>query len=134
MSVASWRLLARKIMPNVFINLSNHSSDKWTVKQMEAARVYGDVIDWPFPKIDASWDSADVYRLAVSYFQRITEFAPADRVVVHIMGEMTFCFTLVSMLKSNGYRCVASTSERRVVEKQDGVKEVTFDFERFRCY
>lgn len=121
-------------MTNFFINLSNHPSDKWTDKQIDAAHVFGDIIDWPFPKIDASWDSEDVSELAMSYFQRIREFAPSDRVVLHIMGELTFCFALVSMLKADGYLCMASTSERRVVEKQNGVKEVTFDFDRFRNY
>ena len=47
-------------MKETFINLSNHPSDKWDEKQMEAAKQYGEVMDIPFPSIPAQADENEV--------------------------------------------------------------------------
>lgn len=33
----------------MFINLTNHPSDKWSKEQLEAARKYGEVVELVFP-------------------------------------------------------------------------------------
>ena len=36
----------------MFINLTNYSSEKWSEKQLNAARSYGEIVDIAFPLID----------------------------------------------------------------------------------
>lgn len=38
----------------MFINLSNHSSYNWSIKQLEATHSYGEIIDIPFPAVPAT--------------------------------------------------------------------------------
>lgn len=121
-------------MATTFLNISNHPSGRWSAKQKDKAMEYGEIMDWVFPMIGSAWSHENVEELADSYLRKVKSLASPEEVVIHIMGELTFCFSLISKLKSEGYLCVASTSERRVVEKNDGVKEVTFEFERFREY
>jgi hypothetical protein len=52
---------------------------------------------------------------------------------VHIMGEMTFTFALVNLLKEVGIKCIASTTKRNV-EEIDGKHVSTFQFVQFREY
>ena len=40
----------------MFVNLSNHSSDKWDEPQLSAAKLYGDIEDISFPIIAAEDD------------------------------------------------------------------------------
>jgi len=126
-------------MNNLFINLSNHSSNKWSPTQINAALNMvnnGPIIDMPFPNIDPNMSSSDVIDLAIEYRSKIINLIDeyeADYVVFHIMGEMTFTFNLVNFLKDNGYHCYASTTKRNVIEK-DGVKTSVFEFVKFREY
>lgn len=50
------------------------------------------------------------------------------------MGEVTFCYAVITRLQSLGIPCIASTTRRQITEAADGVKEVHFDFETFREY
>ncbi|WP_231999441.1 hypothetical protein [Prevotella melaninogenica] len=50
------------------------------------------------------------------------------------MGELTFCYYAVRLLKKAGIRCVASTTERIVEETEDHRKLVRFSFVQFREY
>jgi len=50
------------------------------------------------------------------------------------MGEMTFTCALVSRLMVEGIECIASTSERIVIEMGNGQKQAAFLFVRFRTY
>jgi hypothetical protein len=50
------------------------------------------------------------------------------------MGELTFCFALVARLQQAGFACVASTSQRHVIELENNQKQVNFNFVRFRKY
>jgi hypothetical protein len=56
-----------------------------------------------------------------------------DPQAVHLMGEMTFTFRLVTMLQAAGIPCIASTTHR-TVEERDGKKIVQFEFVQFRPY
>lgn len=118
----------------MLINFSNHPSECWDQKQLEAARVYGEIRDIPFPAIDpvASYD--DIQLLADQYVHKILSTAGDRQVTVHIMGEMTFCFMIVSRLKEIGIECIASTSVRDAEVTADGRKLSDFQFVKFRSY
>ena len=126
-------------MNAIFINLSNHPSSKWDVKQITAALKMvdnGPIIDVTFPSIEPELEYSDVIDLAKDYFTKVTNLIneyEVDYVVFHIMGEMTFTYNLVKILNDNGYHCYASTTKRNVVEK-DGVKTSVFEFVQFRKY
>ena len=118
----------------MLLNLSNHPSAHWPPEQMEAAlRQYGPVADLPFPAIDPHWDEAQVAALATEYVDKVLGQAPT---AVHVMGELTFVFHFVANMRQwpGAPPCVASTSQRKVIEPQPGQKLVTFNFVRFRPY
>ena len=119
----------------MLINLSNHPSARWSAQQAEAAnRLYGEIVDLPFPQVDPNGDEAYVERLVDEYAGKVLQLAEKQPVTVHLMGEMTFCFALVSHLQKHDITCVASTTERIVKESGYGTKEVIFKFVQFRNY
>jgi hypothetical protein len=106
----------------MLINLSNHPSTKWGKKQLSIANEnYGDIFDIQFPSIPPETTSAEVSRMAECYYEKITQsfgisaIAPKPN-AVHIQGEFTFVFKLVTLLKNIEISCIASTSERKVEE------------------
>ncbi|OPZ03382.1 MAG: hypothetical protein BWZ11_00164 [Bacteroidetes bacterium ADurb.BinA395] len=119
----------------MLINLSNHPYELWSVKQQEAAAVYGSCVDLPFPAVDPEGDETYIEQLAESYAAQVLAIAKGkEETTVHLMGEMTFTFTLLQMLLKENITCIASTSERISVDLGSGQKETRFDFVRFRKY
>ena len=118
----------------MLINLTNHPSARWSDKQKAAADEFGEIVDMSFPQVEASADEQIVNSLAKEYLEKIKKIVGDNPVVVHVMGEMTFTYSLVSLLKAEDIVCVASTSERIVNEIENGKKEVVFQFNRFRRY
>lgn len=118
----------------MLINLSNHPSRYWGDRQGEAARCYGDIVDFPFPVVAPDADSQELQTLVQDSVQEILSMGDANSITVHIMGEMTFTFMVVTRLKELGIRCVASTTERKVTYTSDGVKQTEFSFVKFREY
>ena len=118
----------------MLINLSNHPSTDWNETQLAEAGKFGEIYDLPFPQIDPTLSPKQINELATQYFLQVQAIASPREAVVHIMGELTLCYQLVDMLKSLGYTCLASTSERKVKDLGDGKKEVTFEFVQFREY
>ena len=118
----------------MLINFSNHPSDYWGDKQMEAAKVYGEIKDLTFPAIDPEANNEDLQTIADQYVQKILAEAKNHKITVHVMGEMTFCFMVVSRLKRMGIESVASTSVRNAEVAIDGRKISDFQFVRFRKY
>lgn len=118
----------------MFINLSNHPSSKWSEAQTEAAKQYGDIIDLPFPEVDPNGDEAYIANLADEYCRKILDMRDGTPLTIHLMGEMTFAFALVARLKKKDVACLASTTERIVLEEAPGVKTNVFRFVRFRHY
>lgn len=121
----------------MLLNLSNHPSRNWDKKQTEAAILaYGKIVDIEFPQIDPEWDTFRIMRLAEEYLEivqnKIAE-NPDTKLVVHLMGELTFCFCFAIMLANAEIQCVASTTRRNAVEK-NGVKTSVFEFVKFRNY
>ena len=88
----------------------------------------------PFPVIDPGATTEEIHRLAEEYAEKITSSYPDRDLTIHLMGEMTFTFRLVTLLHARGVRCVASTTQRKTSELADGKKESIFEFKEFREY
>lgn len=115
----------------MLLNLSNHPSKFWPQNQSNLAlEKYSEIQDLPFPQIDPELKGYDLDQLVEEYELKIRKINPT---AVHIMGEMTFSFRLINKLKSIGFHCLASTTNRVVTEK-DGIKTSTFEFITFRDY
>lgn len=115
-----------------FLNLSNHPSEGWSEEQLSAAHQYGEIVDIHFPNIEPSFTSSMVNSLADDTIETIKTLG--EDVVVHIMGEMTFTYAVVSRLKARNIKCVASTTERNTIITPDGKKVSEFKFVQFREY
>jgi len=118
----------------MFINFTNHPSEKWSKDQLAAAQQYGEIVDMPFPSIDPSASRDNVLTMATDYAQRIAAMSPN---AVLCQGEFTFVFAVVIELKKIGVRVFAACSERCIREYvEDGIskKVAEFKFVRFREY
>lgn len=117
----------------MFINLTNHPSEKWSEEQRNAACKYGEVVDMSFPIIEPTFTKEDILHFVKVYLEMI-EGIMDDNTVVHVMGEMTFTYNIVYALKSLGIPCLASTTERNTTMTPDGKKISEFKFVQFREY
>ncbi len=118
----------------MFYNISNHPSKFWPDHQISKAKqIAGDVVDIPFPEV-SPYDEAEVISSKAKQFgqELINKIESGD--VIHIMGEHTFMFALVSYLLEHGVRCVASTTSREVEYNETGDKISQFNFVDFREY
>ena len=121
--------------PPLLVNLSNHPYKDWSEDQKKAAEKYGEVQDMAFPEIDPAMKIDKIKKeIAVAQIDEIKNMCKERRVTVHIMGEMSYTFYVVSRLKAFGIRCICSTSERDTEELGDGEKKTKFRFKRFRDY
>lgn len=119
----------------MLLNLSNHPLATWTDKQVEAAKQqFGTIQDLPFPQVSPNATEDDIQLLAQAYLNKVQQYGSSEQVVVHLMGELNLTFALVSLLKANGYTCVASTTERVVKELDNHQKLAEFHFVQFRKY
>ena len=123
----------------MFINFSNHRTENWGEEQLAAAKRYGEIVDMPFPNVDPLGNECYISNLANEYVEKIVSMIQNPlQDVVHIMGELNLVFSVVSKLTAKGVTCVASTTERIVVEKvtETGelIKNATFKFCQFRAY
>ena len=121
--------------PPLFVNLSNHPYKDWSEDQKKAAEKYGEVQDMALPEIDPAMKIDKIKKeIAAAQIDEIKNMCKERRVTVHIMGEMSYTFYVVSQLKAFGIRCICSTSERDTEDLGGGEKKVTFRFKRFRDY
>lgn len=120
--------------PKLLLNLSNHPYSVWDEKQREAAIKYGSCVDMDFPKVRPEMSSEELDKLIADYEQTILKYAADHIVTVHIMGEMTFCFGLISRLQAKGILCIASCAERNVEEQGNERIKSVYNFTRFREY
>ncbi|MEQ8704123.1 MAG: CRISPR-associated protein [Phaeodactylibacter sp.] len=120
----------------VLLNLSNHPCSSWPETQRQSAtEQFGDIEDMPFPQIPPEADADDVRQIVEGYEGQIRKLAADDpSLTVHLMGELTFTHLLVNRLHTAGIPCVASTSERIVLQEANGKKTSQFKFVRFRGY
>lgn len=103
----------------MLINCSNHPYEIWSDLQKEAASIYGEVIEMPFPQIDPVLESEEIRRLVAEYARKIEQQKPD---AVFVAGEFTFTFMLVDKLLSDGVKVIASCSRRvtEEIKKEDG--------------
>lgn len=118
----------------MLINFSNHPSRFWDIRQRAASHKYGRLIDMPFPQIAPGATKEDLQLLTEDWVQKILQMGEGHSITVHIMGEMTFTFMVVTKLKEMGVKCVASTTERKTTYNKDGTKVSEFSFVKFREY
>lgn len=114
----------------MLINISNHPSTNWSPAQnLEARRLFGEIVDIEFPLIDPCASSKDIDYLVSVYLDIIQRNAPPF--VVHLMGELSFVCLLGSKLNKAGVRVVCSTTER--LAKMEGNNKISeFKFVAFR--
>lgn len=119
----------------MFINCSNHSSDKWSVKQLNAAKVYGEIVDISFPNVSPSANKQEIISMASELLAQIVSLKPN---AVMCQGEFTLTFALVKMLQEKEITVLSACSERQSVDvyKDDGSTErrAVFEFAQFREY
>jgi len=121
----------------MLINLTNHASEHWSGSQLEAAeKQFGEIRDLPFPQIDPDLSKEDIDMLAECYVGQIITLLKRQEgeSAIHLMGEQTFCYSLINKLKAKGIKVLASTTKRISETRLDGTKVVTFRFCRFREY
>lgn len=117
----------------MFINLTNHPSERWSKEQLNAARQYGEIVDLSFPIIEPDFTKDDVMFFVRECIETVLGLMEGDT-VVHVMGEMTFTYNMVNALKEKGVTCLASTTERNTIMTPDGKKISEFKFVQFREY
>lgn len=121
----------------MFLNCSNHSSDKWTDEQIKAAKEYGiDVIrDYAFPSVPAHMSEKEIEEIAEKVSDEMIALCPS---VVMCQGEFTLTYALIKKLLKHGIKVVAACSERDTLEVclPDGSvkKEANYRFVKFREY
>ena len=122
-------------MKQIFVNCSNHPSACWSLRQEEAARRYGEIVDIKFPQVDPRWNREQISELADKVCEKIMMYDPA---AVMCQGEHTLTYCIVAKLRGKGVKVVAACSERRTEEtgKPDGTveKKSIFEFIEFREY
>ena len=123
----------------MFINYSNHPSERWGKYQLSEAEKYGEIIDIDFFPVPVEYSSKDVINRAKKEAETILKLLGDDKEasVVMCQGEFTLTFALVNLLQHQGVKVVAGLTERMVEETNvDGKthKSVTFQFMGFREY
>lgn len=119
----------------MLINISNHPISTWSEKQMEAAVAqFESVIDFPFPQIDPESSTQQIKMLAKQVFDSITTNYGKEKITIHLMGELSLVYQLVTLFKEANVSCVVSTTKREVEDLPDGSKNSLFRFVKFRSY
>lgn len=123
-------------MSAVFINYSNHPMELWDERQLLKAGEMGDsLLDIPFPKVSPTMNHDEIVKFAESEVKRIKDATVNfDNAIVHIMGEHTLVYNVIRLLKHDGIKCVASTTERVTELLPSGEKISKFNFIAFREY
>lgn len=118
------------IVSRVFVNFTNHPSDKWEKCQLQAALEYGEIVDVPFPNVDPAGDELYIRVLAQESVEKIMNYEPE---VVLCQGEFCLVYQVAARLMHRGVIVLAACSERIVKEKANK-KETVFVFRQFRQF
>ena len=122
-------------MKKIFVNHTNHPSARWNSEQTAVAKIYGEIVDVPFPAINPAASSEEIRELVQSNAEKILSLEPA---AVLCQGEFNYTFAMVERLKNFGVTVVAATSERVSHEEilpNGTTRQVsTFNFVQFREY
>ncbi|MBO4779506.1 MAG: CRISPR-associated protein [Selenomonadaceae bacterium] len=119
----------------MFVNHTNHPSNKWSIEQIESAQAFGSIKDFLFPNISPHASAKEIDKLVAENLEFILTLKPA---AVLCQGEFNYTFALVERLKNFGVTVLAATSERVVTTEilADGSSRQisTFRFVQFREY
>ena len=119
----------------MFINCSNHSSKNWSEKQLLEARKWGEILDYPFPNVNAEWNEKKIEEIAKEV---VNELSKKNPLAVMCQGEFSLTFQIVEQLKKLNIPVFSACSERKVIEYQDenqNTRKITeFSFVKFREY
>ena len=125
----------------MLINLTSRGSATWGKKQLEAAEVYGEILDFPMPAVAAHADEEETARIADLVLRRIRKRlseSTDERSAVVCQGDFTLVWRIVYGLKQDGIEALAPTFERitKPTLCPDGttVPGFSFEFVRFRSY
>lgn len=123
----------------MLINVSNHLSIDWSKEKKEIAnRLWGEIVDMPFPEIDPNWGGSKVCDAAYNFSdiirQKINESSDKINAVYIMEGEMSFTYSLIHVLMDSYILCVASTSKQIKQEDKNGNKTIISQFVKFRKY
>ena len=122
----------------MFINFSNHPSEGWNPKQLEAASKYGEVVDVPFARVSSCATEEEIADIAQRSADLIMDSITSADDVVMVQGEFTLTYALVKILKERGIKVLSACSERVATETTDEagnkVKQSVFSFVKFREY
>ena len=122
-------------MKKIFVNHTNHPSARWNSEQTAVAKIYGEIVDVPFPAVSPHASSEEIRELVQSNAEKILSLEPA---AVLCQGEFNYTFAMVERLKNFGVTVVAATSERVSHEEilpNGTTRQVsTFNFVQFREY
>lgn len=123
----------------MFVNCSNHPSNRWAEDQISAAKwAGGDIVDIPFPPVNPRATHDEVAATAKDIAGRILSLNPN---YVMVQGEMTLTYEIVRRLREFrpvDLHVVAATSERDIREElmADGTtrRSSVFKFVQWREY
>lgn len=123
-------------MKKIFANISNHTSVKWSEKQLIAAeKICGseNVRDYQFPNIPPDASAEDVNKMAEDYAERVIEDGCNAALIA---GPFGFALGVARRLADAGIAVFDATSERNtsevVLPDRSTKKVVTFSFVQFR--
>lgn len=122
------------IQKTVFINFTNHPIAQWSEEQLRAAEQIGELMEIPFPLVSPEATAEEVGKMADEQVKGIVRMADGHSATVHIAGEHTLTFAIVTRLRAKGIKCVASTTYRSTVQLPDGTEIRDFNFIQFREY
>ncbi|MBW7875578.1 MAG: TM1812 family CRISPR-associated protein [Candidatus Cloacimonetes bacterium] len=125
------------IFAPVFVNLSNHPSDKWSEAQTRAVMAVpcpfaaiAKIVDVNFPAVDPADDTPDLAKIA----EKIIHDLPPGTVAALVQGEYILSTLIVQGLQALSIDCYTATTHRNVIDLPDGKKLTEFKFERLRKY
>ena len=114
---------------SIFLNISNHPSDKWAIEQIDAAmKLTTSIVDIKPPVVPPAYSIDEVIDLCDILVNSIPEM------VTHAMvsTEYTLTASIVRKLQAKGIICFAATTERNILELTPNKKTVVFKFIQFR--
>lgn len=118
----------------MLINLSNHVFDNWDQSQKKGAiKQFEAVVDFPFPKVDPNASIAEIEKLADDIVDEISIKYDLPY-SIHVMGEFTLCYQLVTRFLKLNIKCYASTTIREEKVNTGEEKYTVFRFVQFRPY
>lgn len=126
--VSSIENLQMEPKEKLLINLTHFPYESWEEKQKEVSKLYGKCVDLKFPLINSDIDELGIGQLIEKYLNEILFYTENYEVTVLIMGEMTFCFQLITRLKALQIPCISSCVTLNSTE------EITSSFNSFRHY